>query len=123
MPRDISECVDLFERLPEELQLKLLRREGRRSAEIIRAAQSKGAPVDTGHLSRNIVIKTRKETDTEIRIDVGPARSAYYGVFEEFGTAFVTKKPWMEPATEQSFPEASESFADGVRRAIEKHFK
>ncbi len=123
MPRPIEECIRLFESLPPEIGLKLLRKAGRASAEILQEEIGKRAPVETGHLKSNILIRTKKESEEEIAINIGPAKSAYYGIFSEFGTAFETKKPFMQPAVEDKFPQAAELFGQELAKAVDKHFK
>lgn len=64
------------------------------------------APVLTGRLAANIVTAVQEHTATEAIGRYGPAQTAFYGLFPEFGTAHMIPEPFLEPSFENKIDEA-----------------
>lgn len=68
---------------------RYLKRAGDAGAEVFKTAAEESAPTGIGILEELIVTKTHWESGdgtTELTIDIGPAKQAYWGMFQEFGT-------------------------------------
>jgi len=120
---NIEDAQARFRNLESRLQLKFLRRAGRKAALLIRDQASNNAPKDTGALARGMTIKTRKESDTEIHLQVGPSRKEFYGRFLEHGTKHISADPFLAPALEQKGDEAATVFIAELVKEIENAFK
>ncbi len=113
----LKELNALSERIAARAENKALR-EG---AEILRAAISKRAPRRTGRLSKSIEKSNVKRSKEGVKyIEVGPNRSAFYGVFLEFGTSTIRAKPFMAPALEEKRDEIYGTMADVLREELTK---
>lgn len=123
MPKEFADAVRLFEKLPERIGLPLLRKAGRKAVIPIQEEAERQAPVLTGKLRDNILIATKKESESQIQLAIGPAKSVFYGRFSEFGTAHEIARPWLEPAAEEKSEEAAAIFAAEFQRAITDHFQ
>src|SRR5689334_7212940 len=120
--RPISDCTKLFESLPSKLGLKLLRRGGKRAATIIRDEAASRAPRRKGDLSENMMIRTRKEDDTAIEIEIGPAKEQFYGRFVDKGTKHMHARPFLEASADDKFDEAAAVFGVELDAEIMEHF-
>lgn len=63
------------------------------------------APRDQGELAESVVIRTAKDPG-QVTVQVGPARSAFQAVFQEFGTKNHPAQPFMRPAFDSKAAEA-----------------
>ena len=89
------------------------------AAEITRAQASALAPVRTGRLKEHEIISVSQQSDSNTAVvRVGPDRSAFYGLFEELGTAHSTPDPFLEPAYDETradvLAKMSELFIEAV---------
>lgn len=93
-----------------------------KAVEPIQEDASADAPVDTGRLSREIIIKEDKKNNdlTSVSVDVGASAKAFYGFFQEYGTAFMTAQPFLEPAVERNTSEVESSLAELIDQEISK---
>ena len=113
----LKELNALSERIAARAENKALR-EG---AEILRAAISKRAPHRTGRLSKSIEKSNVKRSKEGVKyIEVGPNRSAFYGVFHEFGTVKMPAQPFMGPALEEDSKEVMNTIAEVLREELAK---
>lgn len=119
----IADLKVKFESLPTKVGLKFLRRAGRAAAMIIRNRAADLAPVATGKLHGEILIKTKKESDASIEVSIGPSKNAWYGRLQEFGTVHHPPQPFLGPALEEKGAEAAALFAEELRKEIGSHFK
>lgn len=62
--------------------------------------------------------KNSKESDVEVYI--GPAKGKFYGLFNEFGTAFMGAHPFMRPAFDGKVMQTLNSIKDILADKIEK---
>lgn len=78
------------------------------------------APQDTGFLSQNIDAsedKKNREQDLVV-VKFGPTSKAFYGFFQEFGTAHHPAKPFMQPAIDRASPEMEDRLVASLDREI-----
>ncbi len=108
-----------FRSLEARIGLKLLRRAGRSGGELIRERAATLAPMRTGRLRRTMAMRTRKEDSETIEIEIGPAREAWYGRFQDTGTAHHPAQPFLNPAADQMKVFAAEAFAKDLLEEVE----
>lgn len=109
-----------LKRLTLEVERKCLQRATKDGAEVIRAEMGRTAPKLTGHLSERIIISVvASESNAYYTlVRIGPARDAFYGQFDEFGTAHQTAEPFVHPSFENKKSEALEIAANNFREAV-----
>jgi len=113
----LKELNALSERIAARAENKALR-EG---AEILRAAISKRAPRRTGRLLKSIEKSNVKRSKEGVKyIEVGPNRSAFYGVFLEFGTSKMAARPFIGPALEEKQKEIFDAMGNVLREELAK---
>ena len=95
---------------------------GLKVVEPLRLQAGVNAPVDTGFLSRSILaVVDKKETGADsLTILVGPSRKAFYGFFQEFGTAHMPPQEFLGPALEDTKDEILDNFGDVLQNEINK---
>jgi HK97 gp10 family phage protein len=125
----LSELKQVLERLPQNVQRKVLSGAVRRGANSIRKDVLTRVPVGKeephpkyGRLKDNIrVIRMKGATRTEARFSVTIGR-AYWGKFLEWGTSRQTATPFMRPAFDEKADQAlqgvAETMAKGVLREV-----
>lgn len=80
------------------------------------------APQDTGLLSRSIDAaedKKNREQDLVV-VKFGTTTKAFYGLFQEFGTAHHPAQPFLEPALDRATPEFESRLVDSLNREIDR---
>lgn len=102
-----------------------LTRAARAGAEIIRKKIADRAPRDTGKLSESIIMSGagQKNDLNSVTILIGPSTMAFYGFFQEYGTAFQSAQPFLEPAFEEGRNEAMAKIAEELSKQIEKRLR
>jgi HK97 gp10 family phage protein len=128
MPFDITCKVngldalkDTLDRKAKEAVKSYLRKAAKSAAEIWVKAIVENAPRNTGFLAEHIAIATRyTEASTKLELHVGPEKSAFYGVFDEFGTRFMAAHPFMRPAFEEHKEEVMQAFAEAAKVSLEE---
>jgi HK97 gp10 family phage protein len=86
MPEPIHTLTFKFRWLKEN-GLKAMRKAARKAGELIRDEASRLAPVRRGLLRDEMTMRTRKESDESIELEVGPSKkTAWYAKFVEYGT-------------------------------------
>lgn len=75
-------------------------------AEIVVARARALAPVDTGLLKREGIVKGDNTGD---KIDIGWTKDGFYGRFLEHGTSKMAPRPHISPAWEQSKTQVTET--------------
>lgn len=105
-----------------DIQRKYLMDAVKAGAEVIRQEASEEAPRLTGRLSnREIIVKVPSQSSAyEANVRIGPAMDAFYGVFEEKGTAHVEAQPFLEPSVDKKYDEAVQRVADVLRKRVEQ---
>lgn len=126
------EGLDELERMLEELTPKAAKAAVRRAAlkagEIWQEAIEERAPRRTGFLSEHITIKTKTtggddDSTGGITVLVGPEKSAFYAMFQEFGTKHQPAKPFIGPAYEEKKDEVLETFEKELQATLERLHK
>jgi HK97 gp10 family phage protein len=75
------------------------------AADVVIEAMEQTVPVDVGKLEGNLGYQTRFSNDggpdvTTLTVNIGPARSTFWGLFSEFGTFCQPGIHWMSRAFE-----------------------
>lgn len=83
------------------------------AAEVVIAAMDTTVPVDVGKLEEGLGYQTQfSDGDgTTLTVHIGPARSTFWGMFQEFGTRFQPAQRWMTRAFEASKDKCLSVFA------------
>lgn len=94
----------------------------RAGAEIIRAEAAKRAPRDQGTLEDEMVmtIAGTGSNAAEVTVKIGPSIRAFYGLFQELGTAHHSAQPFLQPALDAKVEEALEATGKALWEAIDK---
>ncbi len=100
----------------------LLTKSVKAGAEIIRQRAEELAPRDTGQLAESELVRVigADSSAAEVVAKIGPSRASFYGMFQEFGTAFMVAQPFLQPALEQTQEEALKASAEIVGRGLEQ---
>lgn len=111
-----------LEKLDLSKQKDLLVETGLEAVEPLRLEIAAEAPVRTGRLSRSIEKQENRAESTvdSVTIDVGPSIQAFYGIFQEFGTAFQPPQEFVEPAIEASLHEVENGMVNGMNRLLDR---
>lgn len=106
-----------IDRVTAEVEHKGIDDSVRGAAKIIHTEERALVPFRSGRLYRALKWLVVKRNKGEIEADVGPdSRQGFYATFLEFGTRYITAKPFARPAFDQSLP-AAQSF---VRATLTK---
>ncbi len=111
-----------FDRQGYAMRRVLLTKSVKAGAEIIRARAEQLAPRDTGQLAESEIVRVigADSSAAEVVAKIGPDRASFYGMFLEFGTAFIVARPWLTPALEQTQEEALKVSAEIVGKGLEQ---
>jgi len=107
----MSEFLDALNQLDYTKQKKVLMKAVREGAEPIRIEAGNRAPRgETGNLSESqMVTAAGQDSDiNEVSVKIGPEIDAFYGLFQELGTAFAPAQSFLLPAFEDKLGEAQE---------------
>lgn len=104
-----QELQKALEQLPARVSKRFQLEALEHAAEPMRRAMELKAPVgpDRPHLRDTMTISRVRGHDVkEAAVAVGPAKSGYYGSFQEFGTAHHAPQPFVRPAFAEKAQEA-----------------
>lgn len=123
--------------LKADMQKKAARQAVAAGAGVVRAAARRTAPVDTGNLSKAVIMKRvpRTKLTEEYLVavrhgktsDIRKAKAgdrtamgkdAYYARFIEFGTVKMPARPFMAPALSENVEKASTAMRERLRKRI-----
>lgn len=91
-----------------------------RAVEPLRVQIGMDAPVATGLLSRSIVAQEAKGSDlSSVTVDIGVTSKAFYGFFQEYGTAHHPAQPFFQPAIDESLDEVQDKIAQFIQDEIQ----
>jgi HK97 gp10 family phage protein len=91
----------------------------RNAADVFRERMLETVPRDEGTLAASLAVQYRKPTKKlSQRYVVGPTRSGFYGSFLEWGTRFITARPWMRPA----FAQGAQPALNAANKAVQQFF-
>ena len=124
----VPELMAAFRGLKPSTQAAAMRRVMREAAAPIQETAERLVPIseDAPHIVDHIVIQTltkvddetfggkRQLDDTEFAVAVGPARWAFYGWMQEYGTVHHGAKPFMRPAVDQEGAGAMKIIQSGL---------
>ena len=104
------------------IQRKMLTTSLKEAADITRTRAAELAPYLTGRLKEHeIVVTVPSQSNAQTAlIRVGPAKDAFYGLFDEIGTAHMTAQPFLRPAFEQTHDEVLRKTAEDFKKAVEE---
>ncbi len=118
--RGLDQFLKKLDALPYAVSKLVVARALRKGAEPIRGEAEREAPHRTGELQREEVIAVGEQTATEAIAKIGPSRKAFYGLFQEHGTAHQTPQKFLEPAFEAKVSEATDAIGQELAAGIEK---
>lgn len=96
-----------------------LQEAAREGAQVIADEASRQAPKDEGDLSEGIRARAAvRQQIGRARIDVGPTRDVFYGMFSELGTSHEPAKPWLRPAFDAKREEATRVVREALKKAL-----
>lgn len=100
----IDQLESKLAELERSVRAKLLRTALKEAAELTRARAAELAPVLTGKLKAHEIVSvaTSQSNSNTAVVRVGPDRQAFYGLFDEIGTAHMTAQPFLGPAFEET---------------------
>ena len=108
--RRMEQIGQVSERIKEEALLA--------GAEVLRAKiaeMAKRSPiVDKPHLAENIIISAIEDG----KLDVGPHKSFFYGLYLELGTSKMEAQPFMQPAFDASRSQIEDAMKAVLRQGM-----
>ena len=121
--RGLDELDRALRALPVEMQAAALSTGLIGAAKVAQAGMSRRAPRDpvvSGHtLANEIVYRTLIGPGGMPKAQVGPAKPVFYGRFLEFGTRFMTPRPFMRPTVIEDAEAIVNGFAAAMRIAFD----
>ena len=112
------ELEKVLKRLPGKIGQKVLLSSLRPGATLIKKEAKIRAPVKSGTLRDEIVV--RKEKGGVVALRVGPTRDAFWGMFQEFGTIKQPARPWLRPAFDATKGKALDAVGKRLGKNVEK---
>ena len=85
----LSELSDLLQNETKKHATDYLRRVAVSAGKVAQAAMEDTAPVATGRLESEIVVKSKFSggaDETTLTVEIGPSKDTWYSIFSEFGT-------------------------------------
>lgn len=125
MAKIFNNAADLereFKRISYSMQQRILTIAAKTGAELIRDKAEALAPRDTGQLAESELIRVEgSQSDaSEVVVKIGPDKDAFYGRFQEFGTAFHPTQPFLRPALKATQDTAARKSTEIVKRELER---
>jgi HK97 gp10 family phage protein len=122
-----SEINKVLKQLPDRTQKRQLQAAARKGANVIRDAAVARAPFGTeqaagkyGHLRDNIkVTAARGNNASSVRVVINTGK-AFWGNFLEFGTRFISARPFMRPALDETAGKAIGEVGKALGKGVEK---
>jgi len=96
-----------------------VRRALKTAAELLQDRIEITAPYKEGFLAHNIV-ETSSESGGLTRVEVGSTKQAFWASFQEFGTRFQRKQPFMQPAFDECAPQVLDDFQTNLKEEMDK---
>lgn len=99
----LKELSDRLEAMPRRAAKRYINKVVDPSIQVVEQALHETVPVGIGILEEMIVHKKSFEDEngsTTLTVEIGPARKAFWGMFQEFGTQFQQGQHWMGRAWE-----------------------
>ena len=137
--KGLKELDEFLKRLPEQIQRKALMQATAAGARVLRDSARGRVPVRAnppspikvskgatkgrmpGFLRASIgTWRIKKGASGTVTYGVGSRGYAFYGKFLEFGTKYITARPFLRPALDSSYLWAIEAVASVLKQKIEK---
>jgi len=137
--KGLKELDEFLKTLPEKIQRKALMQATSAGARVIRDSARGRIPVRTnprgpikvgkdalkarlpGYLRASLGIwRIKKGAKGTVTYGVGARGYAFYGKFLEFGTKYITARPFLRPALDNSYLWAIEAVASVLKQKIER---
>lgn len=77
---------------------QILSKAGRRGGRLLAEEEEHLVPRDTGKLAANIKVNVTEKSATEVIINIGPSRKAFYASFRNWGTKYKRGEHFVERA-------------------------
>ena len=121
--------------LSEAVNNRIARAATAAGAVVIRNSAQQKAPVDTGNLKKNIIVKRLPKGESSLTSEhivtvrkgkltakqkSSGLKDAYYGQFVEFGTAKMPAQPFLRPAYDENKQRAVEAIKDRIAARLKK---
>ena len=90
----------------------------REAGDVVKESIVKEVPVRTGKLKASITVSGIKTKDGVKRVEVGPDKDGWYGVFPEFGTVKMKANPFMARGYETSKEEAMSTIEKNLKEGL-----
>lgn len=118
-----SDLAKALSGLSARVSTRLVRESLEEAAEPMRDRMEQLAPVGDPptHLKDQIVISRTKDGLTDARetaVAVGPSKRAFYGSFQELGTAHHAAQPFAAPAFDQTWNQSLAIFSEALWREL-----
>lgn len=130
------ELDELLKQLPDRVAKQVLAGALMSGGQVIRAEIQRRAPVRhdagakkigkgakgrlPGFLRASIARRRIRRGSAALTIGVGPLRSAFYAMFQEFGTRHQPARPFMRPAFDAKAGEALQKIGEALGRGIDR---
>lgn len=112
-----EQVVEALDKLGADVEKKL-ERITNAAAKPVHELIQEGAPRRTGQLSSTIAEEVVERRPGRVVQGLGPDRKAFYGFFQEFGTAHHAAQPFLLPALKKGEPRAIEAATLEIRKII-----
>lgn len=117
-----KEIGDVLRMLPREIGDRQLNTAVRAGARVVAEAARNKVPVESGKLWRSIRVERVRARRGRLTVGyrIGVGKEAFYGMMLEFGTRFISKRPWLRPAFEESHLAILEAMGTSLKKGIER---
>ena len=118
----LDELLKKLDQLPLTVARKLAVSALKKGAEPIRVEAGALAPRsdDPPHLADTMITVISDATATGATARVGPSKKGFYGLFQELGTIYASKQPFLLPAYSAKLGEAVEIIGTELGEGIER---
>ena len=110
----LKELSELLTELTPRAAKRYLGRCAEKAAQPLLDAMAETVPMGVGILEESFTTKktfTNEGDSTNLELEIGPTRQAYWGSFQEFGTSTEPGQHWMQHAWEASQQECLSVFS------------
>lgn len=119
-----AELATRLEALGDEAKKKAVQMSAlKKAAEPMRDAMEANAPVRSGRLAENVLIRAvseRESDDDEVSVAVGPGKKTFWGLFQEFGYGPGNPQPFARPAFDSTKGTALNVMGQELWRALRR---
>lgn len=119
----VDELIAQLENLTYKQGEQVLSKSLKRGSQLISEEIQHRAPVRSGRLANSVRVKITEKSATEAIALIGPTRRGFYGSFQEFGTRYQDREPFVGPAFDAVNDEAYAVIAFDLSQEITKAIK